>query len=119
MFDSSDFYLTASVGSQYGGSRPHDVVRIRRALDETGYGRSPDNPSTRYDRSIYDNIVGFQDDFGLKKDGYLKSGGPTETALNLALDARRAGGKDAIPRRRQRYSPKEHSEGNSFRNLAR
>jgi len=33
------------------GSRPHDVVRIRRALDETGYGRSPDNPSTRYDRS--------------------------------------------------------------------
>ena len=27
MLDSDDFHLTASVGSQYGGSRPHDVVR--------------------------------------------------------------------------------------------
>jgi hypothetical protein len=35
---------------------------------------------SRYDQSIHDNIIGFQDDFGLEKDGYLRFGGPTETA---------------------------------------
>ena len=92
MFDSSDFFITADVGSSHGQSRPHDVVRIRRALNETGHGRSPDNPSTRYDKSIHDNIIEFQDDFGLEQDGWLRSGDPTETALQLALDARRDGG---------------------------
>ncbi len=47
---------------------------------------------SRYDKSIHDNIIGFQDDFGLEQDGWLRSGGPTETALQLALDARRDGG---------------------------
>lgn len=96
IFDSRDFFITADVGSGHGQSRPHDVVRIRRALDETGHGRSPATPSPRYDRSIHDNIIGFQDDFGLEKDGWLEPGGPTETALNLALDAKRAGGKEAM-----------------------
>ena len=96
MLNSSDFFITTDVGSGRGQSRPHDVVRIRRALNETGYGPSPANPSTRYDKSIHDNIVGFQDDFGLKKDGWLKSGGQTETAMSLALDAKRDGGKDGM-----------------------
>ncbi|NQU72454.1 MAG: peptidoglycan-binding protein, partial [Rhodospirillales bacterium] len=69
MFDSSDFFITGDVGSGQGQSRPHDVVRIRRALNETGHGRSPDTPSERYDKSIHDNIIGFQDDFGLEQDG--------------------------------------------------
>jgi hypothetical protein len=59
MLDSSDFFITGDVGSGRGQSRPNDVVRIRRALNETGHGRSPDNPSTRYDKSIHDNIIGF------------------------------------------------------------
>ncbi len=69
-------FLPGNVGS--GHSRANDVVRIRKALHETGYGRSPQTPSPVYDSSIRSNIVGFQEDFGLKPDGFLAPGGPTE-----------------------------------------
>jgi hypothetical protein len=43
----------------------------------------------RYEPSTYDNIVGFQDDFGLRKEGFLARGEPTELAMTLAHDAKR------------------------------
>ena len=94
MFQTPNLFLTGNVGS--GHSRANDVVRIRKALHETGYGRSPQNPSPVYDSSIRGNIVGFQEDFGLKPDGFLAPGGPTELAMRTALEAKRAGGTEAM-----------------------
>ena len=89
-----NLFLTGNVGS--GQSRANDVVRIRKALHETGYGRSPQNPSQVYDSSIRSNIMGFQKDFGLKPDGFLAPGGPTELAMSTAIAAKRAGGTEGL-----------------------
>lgn len=97
-----EFYIGGNVGS--GHSQPHDVNRVRNLLDETGYGSAPPVPSGRYDQSTQDYISGFQDDFGLKKDGFMAPGGPTELAMTLALDAKRAGGKEGLDAFREPFA---------------
>jgi peptidoglycan hydrolase-like protein with peptidoglycan-binding domain len=77
-----------------GHSRPGDVIRLRRALNETGHGSSPPDPSEAYDPSLNRAVKRFQGDYGLEEDGIVLPGGPTERMLNLALAAQRQGGDE-------------------------
>lgn len=81
------FHVTRPVGT--GHSRANDVIRIRKALTETGHGFSPPEPSGVYDPSVQESIQRFQRDFGLHPDAVIKPGGPTERAIRLVLDAKR------------------------------
>ena len=85
-----NFQVGRPVGT--GHSRPNDVIRLRRALNETGHGSSPPDPSGVYDPSLIRSIERFQSDYGLKQDGIVQPGGPTERMLDLALAAQRDGG---------------------------
>ena len=87
-----NFQVGRPVGT--GHSRPNDVIRLRRALNETGHGSSPPDPSGVYDPSLIRSIERFQSDYGLKQDGIVQPGGPTERMLDLALAAQRQGGDD-------------------------
>lgn len=87
-----DFQVGRPVGT--GHSRPNDVIRLRRALNETGHGSSPPDPSEVYDPSLSRTIKRFQSDYGLQQDGIVLPGGPTERMLNIALAAQRQGGDD-------------------------
>jgi peptidoglycan hydrolase-like protein with peptidoglycan-binding domain len=86
----TDFKINRPVGT--GHSRANDVIRIRKALNETGHGASPPEPSGVYDPSVQDSIESFQRDFGLKTDAIVEPGGPTERTIGLALAARRGDG---------------------------
>ncbi len=97
-----NFHVTATVGT--GHSRENDVKRTRRALNRTGHGRSPPNPSGRYDSSIARNIARLQGDFGLKQDGVIESGGPTASTLDLALDVLQTDGKETLDAVRGPYA---------------
>jgi len=97
-----DFQVGRPVGT--GHSRPNDVIRLRRALNETGHGSSPPDPSGVYDPSLIGSIERFQRDYGLKQDGIVLPGGPTERMLNVALAAQRQGGDDGQAQLRQMVS---------------
>ena len=89
-----EFYVAGNVGS--GHTQPNDVKRVQRVLDVADQGSAPPVSSGCYDQSTHDNIVGFQDNFGLKQDGFLALGGPTKLAMTLALDAKHADGREGL-----------------------
>lgn len=88
------FWVGRPVGT--GHSRASDVIRLRKALRETGHGSSPPDPSGVYDPSISASIERFQRDFGLESDGIVLPGGPTEQVLDMALAARREDGEAGL-----------------------
>lgn len=94
-----DFRVNRTVGE--GHSRAPDVVRLRKALKKTGHSRPAPQPSGIYDRSAHDAVMRFQHDFGLKEDGIVRPGGPTQTAINIAHAAIEAGGREGYEAVRQ------------------
>jgi hypothetical protein len=78
-----DFGLNGSIGT--GHSNKGDVLKIRRALQKTGHGRFPRKPATNVTPGLMQAIEGFQLDFGLKEDGIVEPGGPTERAIGLTV----------------------------------
>lgn len=82
----SDFYIARSVGE--GRSHRGDVRRTRRALARIDYGGSLNSRATSVTPGLISAIEAFQTEFGLKPDGVIRPGGPTERALSMAVRAR-------------------------------
>jgi len=67
---------------------PGDVVRTKSALAGLGFFEPPDEGITPWpDRPMIDAVTDFQRAYGLKPDGVINRGGPTEEAINAALAA--------------------------------
>ena len=63
-----------------------DVLETKKRLKKIGHYEVPDYGLTPYpDRALFDGIKGFQKNAGLKIDGIMKPGGPTERTLNETL----------------------------------
>jgi hypothetical protein len=89
-----DYHSDRPIGT--GHSNAADVRRLRRALGRIGYGRFPTKAASSVTPGLRDAVVKFQSDFGLERDGVIEPGGPTETALSIALRAKNADGGPAI-----------------------
>ncbi|MBF0251247.1 MAG: peptidoglycan-binding protein [Alphaproteobacteria bacterium] len=74
--------LTHAVG-RLGKNAPEDVRRVETALDRAGYfdASVTDGPTGFFGSRLEKSIKDWQTDQGLKVDGLLKSGGPTEHSL--------------------------------------
>lgn len=88
------FAVGASVG--HGNTRAADIRKLRAALGELDYLRSPRQAGLRYTPAVGDAVERFQRDFGLKPDGWIAPDGPTEQALNFALATKREAGTPAL-----------------------
>lgn len=79
--------LDGTVGSGFRNDE-RDVKKAKRALGGLGYmPEDPfDEPSGFIDERTDRAIRNFQDDQDLRVDGWMRPGGPTETALRTALD---------------------------------
>ncbi len=82
------------VGRPVGTSdteRAEDVVATKRALKALRVGDERDfaNTSSHADWRLYSRIGAAQNRLGLKADGVINPGGPTEAAFNAALAERR------------------------------
>lgn len=53
---------------------------------------------------LRNSVVKFQSDFGLEPDGVIEPGGPTESALSIALRARNLDGKAAVEELRDAFA---------------
>lgn len=73
--------LRGSVGNRRDND-PDDVIRVKRRLSDSGYYETPSYGLTGYiDADTEEGLKHFQRDRGLKVDGYMAPGGPTERAL--------------------------------------
>ncbi len=107
-----DFGLHGAIGT--GQSNKGDVLKIRRALQKTGHGRFPRNPATNVTPGLMEAIEGFQRDFALKRDSIVESGGPTESAIRIALTALDSGGESGFAAVRDHFQ-KRADAGLAFR----
>lgn len=83
------FKLKSPLGRSYSLNLG-DVRRAKEILHSLGYYAIPDYGLTEFpDESLFEGIERFQSDFGLRRDGVMKPGGETETALNHLLGRRR------------------------------
>ncbi|MDP6643076.1 MAG: hypothetical protein QGF16_03265 [Rhodospirillales bacterium] len=63
-----------------------DTINTKYVLQDFGYYVEPDYGMTVYpDQRLFDGIRKFQKDNGLRIDGRMNPGGPTESALNIEL----------------------------------
>ena len=97
-----NFQISRPVGT--GHSRPNDVIRLRKALHETGHGSSPPDPSGVYDTSLNNTIKRFQRDYGLEEDGIVTPDSPTARMIDIVLLAQRQGGDEGQAQLRQMVS---------------
>lgn len=102
-----DMSLGGTVGSGFRNDE-RDVKVVKRALGALGYMPEDafDEPSGFIDDRADRAIRGFQDDQGLRVDGWMRPAGPTETALRTAVgDLSKAMGPawERYDRRAQRH----------------
>lgn len=77
------FSLTGPLGTNYR-VEPNDIVNTKRALAALGYYSVPPERGIDdwTDSPMFDGIRRFQKANGLKVDGFMRPGGPTERAIN-------------------------------------
>lgn len=80
------FSLNKAVGSNYTVD-PGDIVNTKTALNQLGYYDVPPHHGIDdwTDDSMFNGIKAFQKDKGLKVDGFMRPGGPTEAAISHLL----------------------------------
>ncbi|MCC7168514.1 MAG: peptidoglycan-binding protein [Rhodospirillales bacterium] len=73
--------------SENTNATPSDIVDTKQALYRLGYYRPQVGNilGDWVDREMFGGIRKFQEDHGLKVDGIMRPGGPTETAINRRL----------------------------------
>lgn len=71
-----NFVTGAAIGR--GRTRPADIRKLRRSLDELDYLRSPQKATPSYTSAVADAVESFQRDYSLKPDGAIDPDGPTE-----------------------------------------
>ena len=80
-----------------------DSLRTKTALHRLGYLKAPEHGLTRYPNQLmFDAIEQFQKARGLKRDGIMKPGGPTERVLDKFLSDR---GISIMPRDQSKEGP--------------
>lgn len=69
-------------------AEPEDILDAKRALIDLGYYQplGGEKPGAWVDNDLFAGIKRFQRDHGLKVDGLMRPGGPTEDAINTALE---------------------------------
>lgn len=89
--------LKSPVGTNYRVD-PNDLMDTKRALSDLGYYDIPPHRGIDdwTDDATFDGIKRFQQDNGLKVDGFMRPGGPTEQKMNIQLVAGE-GGKSGAP----------------------
>ncbi|WP_417795616.1 peptidoglycan-binding domain-containing protein [Terasakiella pusilla] len=84
--DFGDLFNVGGTISQSSNIKPDDVLKTKSALNAVGRYEVPDFGITDVpDRGMIDGLKDFQANNGLKIDGIMKPGGPTETALGRTL----------------------------------
>ncbi|WP_417782854.1 peptidoglycan-binding domain-containing protein [Terasakiella pusilla] len=84
--DFGDLFNVGGMISQSSNIKPDDVLKTKSALNAVGRYEVPDFGITDVpDRGMIDGLKDFQANNGLKIDGIMKPGGPTETALGRTL----------------------------------
>ena len=82
----SDFFNVGATVSQSSNINADDVVKTKSALNAVGSYDVPDFGITDIpDMGMIDGLKNFQANNGLKVDGVMKPGGPTENALGQTL----------------------------------
>lgn len=77
-----DLLGLASTISSSHNTEPDDIIKTKNALAQTGHYEVSSFGTTPYpDSPMIDGMKNFQKDNGLKVDGVMRPGGPTETAL--------------------------------------
>lgn len=75
------FQVNKPVGMSYALDEA-DVLKTKSALGKLGHYKAPKGGSTPWpDTPMFEGLKAFQKDQGLKPDGLMKPGGPTEKAL--------------------------------------
>lgn len=84
----SFFALKEPMGTNYQVD-PDDIVNTKQALNRLGYYDVPPERGIDdwTDDKMFKGIRSFQQDRGLKVDGFMRPGGPTEEAMNVELAA--------------------------------
>ncbi len=84
--DVGDLFRVDSTIGQSGNIKPDDVRKTKSALNAIGNYNVPDFGITDIpDMGMIDGLKNFQANNGLKVDGVMKPGGPTENALGQTL----------------------------------
>lgn len=93
----NDIFGVGNTISQSSNTQPDDVLKTKTALAQTGHYQVPDFGITDIpDMGMIDGLKGFQQDNGLKVDGVMKPGGPTETKLGETLANQGIGNMDLL-----------------------
>jgi len=87
MFDQlNSFFRVGNTISQSSNTQPDDVLKTKKALAQTGDYTVPDYGITDIpDMGMIDGLKKFQQKNGLKVDGVMKPGGPTEAKLGETM----------------------------------
>jgi hypothetical protein len=90
------FNLKQPMGKNYTVA-PVDIVNTKAALTQLGYYRPPNEIGIQpwTDEAMFNGIMQFQKDNGLKVDGFMRPGGPTEGYINQHLAIAGEGRGDA------------------------
>ncbi|CAA7618392.1 hypothetical protein MTBLM5_260020 [Magnetospirillum sp. LM-5] len=82
------FSLKEPMGTDYQVD-PDDIVNTKTALNQLGYYPVPPERGIDdwTDDKMFQGIRSFQQDQGLKVDGFMRPGGPTEQTMNVELAA--------------------------------
>lgn len=79
------FQVKKPVGMSYALDET-DVLNTKNALSSLGHYKEPDTGMTPWpDTPMFEGLKTFQKDQGLKVDGLMKPGGPTEKALRSSM----------------------------------
>ncbi|MCR6629230.1 MAG: peptidoglycan-binding protein [Magnetospirillum sp.] len=80
------FSLNKAMGTNYTVD-PGDIVSTKTALNQLGYYDVPPHRGIDdwTDDAMFNGIKAFQKDNGLKVDGLMRPGGPTESAISASL----------------------------------
>ncbi|CAA6603920.1 conserved hypothetical protein [Rhodospirillaceae bacterium LM-1] len=80
------FQIRKVIGDDYNVD-PDDTLNTKQALNRLGYYAPPQSYGmTPYpDRLMFNSLKAFQKDMGLKIDGLMRPGGPTEAQIGLRL----------------------------------
>lgn len=82
----SEHNPTAALGKPVGNEQnnaPADVLWVKQALRDLGRYNPQRETLPIIDRSLLEAVCSYQRDRGLKVDGSLRPGGPTEARLHL------------------------------------
>lgn len=83
------FNIKSTLGRDYSVDL-NDSLRAKKALRELGYFETPEFGLTPYpDHRLFDALVRFQTDHGLRRDGVMRPQGETAAVLGNALAAER------------------------------